>query len=138
MKTRLRIIFWTMPLLVILITIIYGKVFFSGLTVPWRLVGKPSENLTEIIGVKFSEGKLYMLSTSRDIYSIYFNQYIYGSTPSPVQWILEKDQNILTDPVSNYGGETFTPPPYPFKPIQILEFGVPATESTFDIRIRII
>jgi hypothetical protein len=134
MKTRLRIIFWTMPLLVILITIIYGKVFFSGLTVPWILVGKPSENLTEIIGIKFSEGKLYMLTTSRDIYSKYFNQYTYGETPSPVQWIKEKDQNILTDPVRNYGGERFTPPLYPFKPIQIFEFGVPATESTFDIR----
>jgi hypothetical protein len=134
MKTRIKIILWTAPLLVILLTIIYPKVFFSGLTVPWRLVGKPSENISEIIGVKFSEGKMYVLTASGDTYSIHFNQYFYGSIPSPVQWIKEKDHNILTDPIGNYGGEKFTPPPPPFKPMQIFEFGIPATESTFDIR----
>jgi hypothetical protein len=99
-------------------------------------VGKPAENLSKIIGVKFSERKLYVLTASGDTYSIYFDQYIYGYglIPSPLPWIKEKDSSILTDPVKNYGGETFTPPPPPFKPVQILEFGIPATESIFDIR----
>ena len=134
MKIRLKRLLWIIPLLLIFLTIIYIRVTFSGLTEPWRLVGKPSESITRIVGVKFSEGKLYLISASRQIYSLYFHQFIYGSIPSPVQWMHENDKEISVDPVQNYGGDNFTPPPLSFKPIQIFEFGIPAVESISDIR----
>jgi hypothetical protein len=137
MKNRLLktfwIILWISPVFIILATIIYGKVVFSGLSVPWRLIGKPSENITKIIGVKFSENKLYVATSSGGINSLFIAGYLAGVS-LPVHWINEGDPNILIDPVSNYGGERFTPPPPPFKPIQIFEFGIPATESTQDYR----
>jgi hypothetical protein len=134
MKIRLKYLLWVIPLLAILVTIIYARVFFSGVVEPWRLVGKPSENIARIIGVKFTEGKLYVSSASGHTYSLYFLQYIYRSSPLPAQWMTENEKINSSDPVQNYGGEKFTPPPPPFLPIQLFEFGIPAVESTSDMR----
>jgi hypothetical protein len=134
-KTLWRIL-WISPIFIILATILYGKILFSGLGVPWRLIGKPSENLTEIVGVNFSEKKLYVATASGASYSIFIGGYLVGVS-LPVEWIFENDHKPLIDPVDNYGGERFTPPPPPFKPIQIFEFGVPATEVTFDYRFAV-
>ena len=133
MKTRVKIILWTIPLLVIIFTLISMIVISSGVTVKWKLIGKPSESITKIIGVKYTNRKLYVLTASGNTYSLYFKVYP-ASVPIPGQWNKENDDNISTDPVKDYGGKSFTPPPPPFKVKQIYKFEIPATESSNETR----
>ena len=49
MKARTKIVLWTVPLLVIVFTLLYIYVVSNGLNVPWKLIGKPSENISKII-----------------------------------------------------------------------------------------
>lgn len=67
MKKRTRVILWTSPLFLILIEIFI--VFIGvGLFTPWRLVGKPSEDISKIIGVH--QDKLYVSTDSGELFSL--------------------------------------------------------------------
>jgi hypothetical protein len=67
-----------------------------------KLIGSPSEIITKIIGVNFTNRKLYVLTASGDTYSIHF-KHPPDIIPYPVQWNKEKDDNILTDSVEELG-----------------------------------
>jgi hypothetical protein len=96
--------------------------------VQWKFIGNPSENINKIIGVNFANRKLYVLTASGNTYSIYFN-YPPDVISNPIRWNQEKYNNILVDPVEEFGGKMFKPPPPPFKLKQIYQFEIPTTES---------
>ncbi len=137
MKTRTKIILWTLPLWVIVFTLLVTQVFTRGLNVPWKLVGKPSAGIAKIMGIKFSQRKIYVMTVSGEIFSLYFNQYMFPAHDSSIgQWNIEKDTDIAFDPITpiTYSGMSFTPPPPPFNVKQIYTFSLPAVESFNETR----
>ena len=128
MKTRTKIILWTLPLLVIVLTILCEFIFNSGLTVPWKFVGKPSESISNIIG--YDGFKLYVSTETGETYSLPYNQNFGDSIPSPVQWVKEKNVKIGLDPIFEVRTEQFKSPPPPFKVKQIYKFAFPEIEGS--------
>ena len=100
----------------------------SGLTVPWKFLGKPAENVSKIIG--FEQNKLYVYSETGEIYSLQYYQNYYESFPIPIQWSKEKNSNISPDPRLESGYMPFTSPPPPFKVKQIYQFKFPQIEGS--------
>jgi hypothetical protein len=131
MKTRTKIILWTLPLLVIILTYIYIYVIGNGLNVAWEFVGKPSENISKIIGFNFNPGKLYVFTDSGEIYSLPYYHYD-DPIPSPSQWVKDENYKKELDPisVSSYVPIEFPSPPPPFNVKQIYQVSFPAIEST--------
>jgi len=131
MKTRTKIILWTLPLLVIVLTFLYMYVVGNGLNVPWKLVGKPSENISKIIG--FNLGKLYVVTASGEMYFLKCN-YMGFPNPSPYQWGKDENYTKVLDP---FYGSLPVPPASPlllFKVKQIYQFVHAETESSAVIK----
>lgn len=128
MKLRTKIILWTLPILVIVVSFLYLFVIYSGLNVPWKMVGKPSENISTILG--FSSGKLFVETDSGEMYSIDYYHYGY-SIPSPDQWAKDKNYEKELDPIygSNHVPYTYATPPQSFNVKQVYQLEFPATES---------
>jgi hypothetical protein len=101
MKTRTKIIIWISPLLLIFLEVLGLIVICSGLTVPWRFVGNPSENIARIIGYKNSLKKLYVLTVSGEMYSLSYNQDVVknglDSITSHAKWVKENEISIEPD-----------------------------------------
>jgi hypothetical protein len=123
MKTRTKIILWASPLLVIVLTYLYIYIVGNGLNVPWKFVGKPSENIAKIIG--FNTGKLYVETDSGEMYALQCSDDCY-SMPSPIRWVKDKNYKKGLDPI--YDLSITSPPPF-FKVKQIYQFSYPAVES---------
>lgn len=107
---------------------LYTFIVSSGLAVPWKMAGKPPENITKIIGINFSLGKLYVLTDTGLKYSTNF-----GSPGNvihyPIQWIRENDSNVVTYPIDESNANFKSPPP-PFKVKQLFQFQYPTIEGT--------
>ena len=127
MKTRTKIILWTLPILVIFLEILYNYVFNSGLTVPWKFLGKPSENISKIIGVKIF--KIYVYTDSGEMFSLPYYHNLADPFPAPIQWSKENNFNIAPDPLLESGYMPFTSPSPPFKVKQIYQFSFPQIED---------
>jgi hypothetical protein len=122
MRTRTKIILWTLPLWIIVLTWLYNFYFNSGLTMPWQLVGKPkpSENISLIMG-SYAQ-KLYVYTDAGAIYSLDFRQ-IYNSPGNPPGvWAKEGVINFPLDPISTNDLPQFMSPPPPFAVKQIYEY----------------
>lgn len=50
MRQRFRFPLWLLPILGFIFGIIYVFMFVHGLTATWALIGKPSTNISEILG----------------------------------------------------------------------------------------
>jgi len=70
-----------LPLVGIFLGAGYSFLVEHGLTATWSKVGKPSENLTEILGVD-GQVNLFVMSSSGQIYSFNFREYFNGHDSS--------------------------------------------------------
>jgi hypothetical protein len=131
MKTRTKFILWSLPLLLIFLTYVCILIFSYGWNVPWKLVGKPSENISKIIGYNFSVGKLYIFSNSGEMYSLQYYHYN-DPVPPPSDWIKDNSYKKELDPVyaSSYEHIAFPSPPSLFKVKQIYQVEFLGVEST--------
>jgi hypothetical protein len=126
MKTRTKIILWTLPLLVIVLTFLYIYVIGNGLNVPWKLVGKPSENISKIIG--FNPGKLYVETASGEMYFLKCD-YMGFLNPSPYQWGKDENYTKALDPFYRIRPAPPASPLPLFKVKQIYQFVYAETDS---------
>jgi len=123
MKTRTKFILWTLPILLIVLTYLYIIIVSNGLNVPWKIVGKPSENISKIIGYNLGVDKLYVYSVSGEMYSLPY--YRYGDPiPLPSNWVKDKNYKKELDPIfeNGYIPISFLSLPPPFKVKQIYQF----------------
>lgn len=99
--------------------------YVKGVFVTWKLVGKPSETITEIIGLNFP--KLYVSTTSGEMYALQLkmnNDLIFF----PDQWL--KEGNYKKELEGNYSSYTgFTPLPLLFNVKQTYQFQFPQIEG---------
>jgi hypothetical protein len=132
MKTRTKFILWSLPLLLIILTCLYIFVVGNRLNVPWKFVGKPSENISKIIGYNVSVDKLYVCSDTGEMYSFGYLGYYNEPVPQPSDWIKDGSYKKELDPVykSGYVPLAVLSPPQPFKAKQIYQIDHRETEST--------
>lgn len=104
MKTRTKIIIWFSPLLLIFLEVLSLIIICSGLTVPWRFVGNPSEKIAKIIGYKNSLKKLYVTTDSGEMYSLNYDYYNQDDLKkgldfitSHAHWVKENEISIEPD-----------------------------------------
>lgn len=113
------------PLLVMGLEILCYSFYAKGMFVTWKLVGKPSETITEIIGLNFP--KLYVTTTSGEMYSLQLkmnNDLVFF----PDQWL--KERNYKKELEGNYSSYTgFTPLPPLFNIKQTYQFQYPQIEG---------
>ncbi|HVN55880.1 MAG TPA: hypothetical protein VMT46_16220 [Anaerolineaceae bacterium] len=129
MKTRTKFIFLIIPLFLILFTFIYFFIMSSGILVPWKLLGKPTENIFKIDGYNPGAGKLFVSTDSGERYSL---QYFPGdSFESPI-WNKDKNYQVELDPAlgSSHTSEGALSPPTPFQVKQIYQFSLPQIEGS--------
>ena len=133
MKTSTKIILLTSPLLLIVLTYLYGVIISNGLNVHWKLVGKPAENISKIIG--YNVGKLYFYSDSGIMYSL---PYYPWSDPDSAtsNWVEDNSYKKELDPIydSRYKPHKILSLPPPFRLKQIYQFDYSETESTKAIK----
>lgn len=121
MNLHFRFKLWYIPVLGIILGILYAFMFIHGLIVTWRFIGKPSENISEIIGV-VNGNRLFVRTVSGDIYSLEFTKFInqdHSTFPS-IEWIKEENHAIEPDPI-RLPNMTFISWPLPFRVKQLLE-----------------
>ena len=75
MRFRFGFRLWFLPILGVLIGVGYAFVFIHGLFVTWHLLGKPTDNISEIIGV-VGPDTVYVSTNVGDIYSFEYYRYI--------------------------------------------------------------
>ncbi len=115
MRKRFRFRIWYLPVLGIVFGILYAFMFKHGLVVTWHFIGKPSENISEIVGVVNGKS-LFVRTVSGTIYSIEYLKYInLGNVSMPsVSWMKEVNRDIKPDPVRK-PVMTFIAWPLPFR-----------------------
>jgi hypothetical protein len=115
--------FWVLPLVGIIIGVACAFVFNQKLTVTWQLLGKPTANISKIVG--FVGQSLFVETDSGDLYSFEYHNYVSGrnSLPTPILWKKEQNRNIEPDPVREPWTSYFTLPlPFKVKQLFVNEF----------------
>jgi len=131
MKTRTKLILWALPLLLIFATFLYIFIVGNGLNVPWKFVGKPSEDISKIVGYNYQVGKLFVSTDTGKMYSLPYHQFG-DPIPSSAQWTEDDTYKKELDPI--YGDNNVTKdvlsPPTSFRAKQIYQFAFPVIEGT--------
>jgi hypothetical protein len=140
MRTRTKFILWLSPLFLIALEVLCLAIICSGLALPWKFVGNPSEKIARIVGYQYVPQKIYIFTVSGEIYSLYYGWGGSDSWPSPLEWVKEKDIHIQPDPDQNVNCGSSSPPllfgegiasiipPVIFWPKQVYRFGFNAVE----------
>jgi len=129
--TRTKLILWALPLLWIIATFLYIFVVRNGLNVPWKFLGKPSENISKIVGYNYQVGKFFVSTKTGKIYSLPY--YHFGDLiPSPTLWTKDDTYKKELDPIYGKANATnvFLSPPTPFKLKLMYQFAFPGFEGT--------
>jgi len=119
MKHPPRFTLWVFPLIGFVLGLAYAYIFFNGMLATWHFIGKPDENIVELIGIK--EGRKLLVATETGkIYS--FGFYYRGEVALPPRLSWENEQIEPVDPVSHsdLGADFITLPPL-FKIEQLYE-----------------
>lgn len=97
-----------LPFFGMIFGMVYAFMFVHGLTATWALIGKPSDDISKIIGV-VGQTNLFVSTVSGEIYSFDFSEYYYGhnssfadqlfSSAPPVIWKKENMLTIIPEPV---------------------------------------
>lgn len=121
MNSHFRLKFWYIPIFGVILGILYAFMFIHGLIVTWQLIGKPSDNISEIIGV-VNLKRIFVRTVSGDIYSLEYTKYMnrVDSVFSPVSWIKEENHVIVPDPIRK-PLMNFISWPLPFRVKQLYE-----------------
>lgn len=134
MRRQKKFSLWIFPLLGIVVGIVYAYMFIHGLIVTWHFVGKPSENISRIIG--FVDGNnLFVETETGNIYSLKYYNYSNGNDllPIPIQWKREAKADIQPDPVRKPLMK-FVSLPLLFKTKQIYEMQFPLVEGEYLVK----
>lgn len=124
MKVRFLFSFWYLPILGIIIGILFAFVYKSGLAVTWQYIGKPSSNISKIVG--FVGNKLFLITENGDAYSITYEEYLIvgdDSIPKQAEWVKEGNNSIVADSIRNNDlGFIILPPLFKVKQEYVMEF----------------
>ncbi len=124
MKVRFIFSFWYLIVLGIVIGLLFAFVFKSGLAVTWQCIGKPSSNISKIVG--FVGNKLFLTTENGDVYSIAYEEYLLvgnNSIPIPVEWVKEENKSIVPDSIRNSDeGFIILPPLFKIKQEYAMDF----------------
>lgn len=142
MHKRLHFKLWYTPIVGMLIGFIAAAVFIESFTATWRYLGSPPDKIDSIIGI--SEGnRLYVTTTSGDIYSLEYWKYLgqdrssflnsFSHRVSPDAWTKEIVQNIEPYPINTPYWDFFVWPVL-FEVKQYYEFPYPLVEGSGLIR----
>ena len=109
-KHLMKFSLWVLPLIGLVLGYAYAHIFFNGLLATWHFVGKPSENIVRIIGIKDGR-KLLVATDTGKLYS--FGFYYGGEVALPPHLTWEKEQVDTVDTVSHpdWGADFITLPP---------------------------
>jgi hypothetical protein len=120
MKRRLKSILWILPFLGLVVGYVYAYLFFHGLLAIWHRVGKPEENIVQILGVMDTR-TLFVATETSKIYSIAFADEDEMTLSFPLVW--NREDLVSGEPVPSiryYGADFFTLPPL-FEVVQLYE-----------------
>ncbi len=126
---RVRLKLWYLPLLGVILGILYAFMFIHGLIVTWHWQGKPSEDISEIIGVVNGKS-LFVRTVSGDIYSLENMNYLNRNHLAlpPILWTKVENHRIEPDPIRK-PNMTFISWPLPFRVKQLYETMHPLVEG---------
>jgi hypothetical protein len=110
-KPRLNWLLWTLPFLGFALGYAYAYVSYHGLLETWHFVGKPGENIAQILGVREARDLLVATETGR-IFSVGFADGGEVSFSFPPRWEQEgQDSSDPVNPLEYYGADFYTVPP---------------------------
>lgn len=137
MKRRMKVILWSLPIIIIGLELLGLIIICKGLAVPWKFVGKPAQRITQIIGYEYTTRNLYVESESGEIFSLFYSYRGSDSIPLPVQWVKEKDFTLEPAYILTGKCESFSVPPLLTEVKQSYQFIFPSIESCAQTRFAI-
>jgi hypothetical protein len=120
MERRLKFILWALPFLGLALGYAYAYLFFHGLLEIWHFVGKPEENIVQIVDVTDTRD-LFVATETGKIFSIAFADAGEMTLSFPLVW--NKEDHVSGEPVPSikyYGADIFTLPPL-FEVVQLYQ-----------------
>ena len=120
MKQQLKFSLWVLPFLGFVLGFVYAYSYFHGLFEIWHRVGKPEENIVQIVGLQ-EDGKLFVTTETGEIFSITLADASEMTLSLPVVW--NREDHVSGEPfpsVKYYGAGFFTLPPL-FQVVQLYQ-----------------
>jgi hypothetical protein len=120
MSRGLKTILWLLPFIGLGLGYLFAYLSFHGFLVTWQRIGKPTEDVVRIIGIRESR-RLLVASAAGQLYSFEFAGPDWGAPPTQISWVREQDET--TDRISSiqyFGADFFTLPPL-FRVEQLFE-----------------